>query len=228
MEEQGLVGLEARSADGAEVLGRISEVVTDEETGEITHVLVESEEGVQTEIPSSDLTLDPEADLGTFDADASDGQPGEHEEARPAEYAPNKSFFGPDDSPHDGQFVAAPTDEHEAADPAHAAATEAGGASAWQDEESTTPESGYPRNDAYINPDTGDEELDPALKDNETLKDDVEDLVNGTELGVGAVEDGVVELAGRAATREDLDESVAEITGLDGVLDVDTAGVTVG
>ena len=46
MEEQGLVGLEARSADGAEVLGRISEVVTDEETGEVTHVLVEGGGGI--------------------------------------------------------------------------------------------------------------------------------------------------------------------------------------
>ena len=43
MEERGLVGLEARTADGSEV-GRIAEVVTDEESGEVTHVIVEREE----------------------------------------------------------------------------------------------------------------------------------------------------------------------------------------
>ena len=43
MEERGLVGLEARAADGTEI-GRISDVITDEESGEVTHVLVEMEE----------------------------------------------------------------------------------------------------------------------------------------------------------------------------------------
>ena len=43
MEGQGLIGLEARLPDGTEV-GRISEVLTDEETGEVTHVLVEQNE----------------------------------------------------------------------------------------------------------------------------------------------------------------------------------------
>ncbi len=228
MEEQGLVGLEARSADGTEVLGRISEVVTDEETGEITHVLVEGDGGDQTEVSISEVTLDPEANFATFGADASDEEPGDHvdDDVEPQGYAPNQSDV--DDSPHDGQFVTTPTDEHEAADPAQVASTEAGEASAWEDEGSTTPESGYPRNDVYINPETGDEELDPALRDNETLKDDVEDLVNGTELEVRAEKEGVVELTGRAATQDDLDESVAEIMGLDGILDVDTTDVDVG
>jgi hypothetical protein len=66
------------------------------------------------------------------------------------------------------------------------------------------------------------------MEDNETLKDDVEDLINGTELEARAVKDGVVELSGRAVTQEDLDESVREILVLDGVLDVDTTGVDVG
>ncbi|MCA1687491.1 MAG: PRC-barrel domain-containing protein, partial [Actinobacteria bacterium] len=39
LDERGLVGLEARARDGTEV-GRISEVMTDEESGEVTHVLV--------------------------------------------------------------------------------------------------------------------------------------------------------------------------------------------
>ena len=53
MEEQGLVGLEARTADGSEVLGRISEVVTDEGTGEVTHVLIKGDGGEGTEVPIS-------------------------------------------------------------------------------------------------------------------------------------------------------------------------------
>ena len=228
MEEQGLVGLEARSADGMEVLGRISEVVTDEETGEVTHVLVEGDGGDQTEVPISSLTLDPGADFATFGADASDDEPGDYagDDVEPQGYAPNQSDV--DDAEHEGQFVTSPTDPHEAADPTQVASTEAAEASGYEDEGSTTPESGYPRNDVYIDPDTGEEETDPALKDNETLQDDVEDLVNDTELGVRAVKDGVVELTGRAATQDDLDESIAEISGLDGVLDVDTTDVTVG
>ena len=228
MEEQGLVGLEARSADGTEVLGRISEVVTDEETGEVTHVLVRGDGGEGTEVPISDLTLDPEADFAAFGADASDEEPGDHagDEVEPQGYAPNQSDV--DDSEHEGQFVTSPTDEHEAADPTQQASTEASEASGYEDEGSTTPESGYPRNDVYIDPETGEEKTDPALEDNETLQDDVEDLVNDTELEVRAAKDGVVELTGRAATRDDLDESVREIMGLDGVFDVDTTDVTVG
>ena len=174
------------------------------------------------------MTLDPEADFAAFGADASDEEPGDHvdDEVEVQGYAPNRSDV--DDSEHEGQFVTSPTDEHEAADLGQEISTEASEASGYEDEGSTTPESGYPRNDAYIDPDTGEEETDPALQDNETLQDDIEDLVNDTELEVRAVKDGVVELTGRAATQEDLDESVAEITGLDGVLEVDTADVTVG
>ena len=228
MEEQGLVGLEARSADGTEVVGRISEVITDGATGEVTHVLVESEDGDQTEVPISEVTLDAEADFAAFGADASDVEPGDHvdDEVEVQGYAPNQSDA--DDSEHDGQFVTTPTDEHEAADPGQQASTEASEAGGFEDEGSTTADSGYPRNDVYINPDTGEEENDPALVDNVTLRDDVEDLVNGTELEVRGEKEGVVELSGRAATQEDLEQSVAEIMGLDGVLDVDTTDVTVG
>ncbi|QIN77328.1 hypothetical protein GBA65_01025 [Rubrobacter marinus] len=227
-EQQGLVGLEARSSDGTEVLGRISEVITDEETGEVTHVLVERDGEEGTEVPISEITLDPDADFAAFDADASDDEPGDHagDDVEPQGYAPSQSDV--DDAEHEGQFVTSPTDAHEAADPTQEASTEASEASGYEDEGSTTPESGYPRNDVYINPETGEEETDPALEDNETLKDDVEDLVNGTELDVRAAKDGVVELTGRAATQDDLDESVAEIMGLDGVLDVDSTDVTVG
>ncbi len=226
MEEKGLIGLEARMQDGTEV-GRVLEVLTDEATGNVTHVVVEADEEERTEIPIGELDLDPDADFATFHADPSDEEPGDHlgDAERPEGYAPAQSAV--EDYQHEGQFVTTPTDPDEAQAPEDLdrEADEAGG---WQDEATNTVDSGYPRNDVYIDPDTGEEELDPALEDNETLEDDVEDLVNGTELEVRAVKDGVVELSGRAATQEDLDESVREILGLDGVLDVDTTDVDVG
>ena len=220
------MGLEARAADGTEI-GRISEVVTDEESGEVTHVLVQRGEGEQLEIPISALTLDPEADFATFHADPSDDEPGDHigDDERPQGYAPAESQ-APDDYEHEGQFVTTPQDPAEA-QPLEEAQREFGEAGGWEDEGST-PDSGYPRNDVYIDPDTGEEELDPFLEDSETLEDDVEDLINDADLEVRSVNDGVVELTGSAATREDLEEIVQEIMGLDGVLDVDTTDVDVG
>ena len=226
MEEKGLIGLEARTQDGTEV-GRVLEVLTDEATGDVTHVVVETDEEERVEIPIGDLDLDPDADFATFHADPSDEEPGDHlgDAERPEGYAPAQSDV--EDYEHEGQFATTPTDPDEAQSPADLdrEADEAGG---WADESNTTADSGYPRTDVYIDPDTGEEELDPAMEDNETLEDDVEDLINGTELEVRAVREGVVELSGRAATQEDLDESVREILGLDGVLDVDTTDVDVG
>jgi hypothetical protein len=226
LEERGLMGLEARGADGTEI-GRISAVITDEESGEVTHVLVEMEEGEQLEIPISALTLDPEADFATFHADPSDDEPGDHleDEVEPEGYAPAESD-GPDDYEREGQFVTTPDDPADA-QPQEDTVKESGEAGDWQDEASL-PDSGYPRNDAYIDPDTGEEDVDPFLEDNETLEDDVEDLINGTDLEVRSVKDGVVELTGSAATLEDLEELVQEIMGLDDVLDVDTTDVDVG
>ena len=229
MEERGLVGLEARSADGA-VLGRISGVLTDEETGEATHVMVEQDGDdaeEYLELPVSALSLDPEADFAEFHADPSDEEPGDHlgDEVEPQGYAPAESD-APDDYEHEGQFVTAPTDPDEAisTEEAQREADEAGG---WQDEATNTVDSGYPRNDVYIDPDTGEAKPDPAMEDNETLEDDVEDLIDGTGLTVRAAKDGVVELSGSAATRDVLDGMVAEIMGLDGVLDVDTTDVDI-
>jgi hypothetical protein len=226
VEEKGLIGLEARTQDGTGV-GRVLEVLTDEATGNVTHVLVETDEEERMEIPIGELDLDPDTDFAIFHADPSDEEPGDHlgDVERPEGYAPAQSEV--EDYEHEGQFATTPTDPDEAQSPADLdrEADEAGG---WQDEATNTVDSGYPRNDVYISPDTGEEELDPALKDNETLEDDVEDLVNDTELEVRAVKDGVAELSGRAETQEDLDESVREILGLDGVLDVDTTDVDVG
>ena len=226
MEEKGLIGLEARMQDGTEV-GRVLEVLTDEATGNVTHVVVEADEEERMEVPIGDLDLDPDADFATYHADPSDEEPGDHlgDAERPEGYAPAQSDV--EDHEHEGQFATTPTDPDEAQAPEDLD-REAAAAGGWQDEATNTVDSGYPRNDVYIDPDTGEEELDPALKDNKTLQDDVEDLINGTELKVRAVKDGVVELSGRAGTQEDLDESVREILGLDGVLDVDTTDVNVG
>ena len=226
MEERSLVGLEARTEDGTEV-GRISEVVTDERTGEVTHVVVETEEEELIEVPITALVLDPEADFATFHADPSDEEPGDHvgDAEVPEGYAPAESDV--EDHRHEGQFVTTPVDPVEA-QPPEELDREAAQAGGWEDEGSTPPESGYPRNDVYIDPDTGEEVVDPLMEESESLQDDVEALLVGTDLRVRSVKEGVVELTGAASTQEDLDASVDEIMGLDGVLDVDTTDVDVG
>ena len=216
MEERGLVGLEARTPDGAEV-GRIAELITDEESGEVTHVVVERDEE-RFEVPISAISLDAGADFATFHADRSDEEPGDREV--PEGYAPQAS--GEEDSEHEGQLAADPQSPAEAQAEEDLAARED-----WEDE-TYTPDSGYPRNDAYVDPETGEEKTDPLLEENETLEDDVEDLLADTALEIRSARDGIVELTGAAARREDLDEVVREIMGLDGVLGVDTADVDVG
>jgi hypothetical protein len=202
LEERGLVGIEARTADG-DAFGRISEVIVDED-GAITHVIVERDGGgpdmEMVEVPITSLSLDRDVDFATFHADPSD----------------------------DGQFVTTPTDPDEAVSLDAQASTEADEAGGWQDEEFTTADSGYPRTDVYIDPDTGDEEVDPLLKENESLQDDVDDLIVETALRARRTQDGVVELTGSAPTREDLEGVVQEIMGLEEVQDVDTTEVDVG
>ncbi len=220
MEERGLVGLEARTPDGVEV-GRVTEVVADEESGEVTHMMVRRGEEL-FEVPISSLSLDPDADFATFHADESDEEPGDHtgDEELPQGYAPSQSDV--DDYEHDdGQFVTTPT----APEKAQRESGEAGG---WEDEASNTPESGYPRNDVYIDPDTGEEAVDPAMNDGDELDDEAAKLLSGTGLEVRSARDGVVELTGAAASREQLQGLVEEILGLTEVLDVDTTDVDVG
>ena len=245
MQERGLVGLEARTADGSEVIGRISEVLTDEDTGEVTHVIVETDDGRDEElleVPISSVNLDPEADFATFHADASDVEPGDHiddevgvafdsegsvatptSEERPAGYAPNRDV-GPEDWPHQGQFVTSPQDESLAQSPEELdrQADEAGG---FQDEEFTPFESGYPRNDAYIDPNTGEErEHYPAEGDD--LRTDVEQLLDGTGLRLREIREGVVVLEGSAG-RDDLRDLVGQISDIEEVFDVDATDVDV-
>jgi hypothetical protein len=212
VEERGLVGLEARDGDGTEV-GRIAELIADEESGEVTHVIIERDEE-RFEAPISTISLDPGVDFATFHADRSDEEPGDH--VGDAE-APEG-----EDYEHEGQLVTEPESPAEAQAEEDLEARED-----WEDE-TYTPDSGYPRNDAYVDPETGESETDPLIEENETLEDDVKDLLADTELQVRSAEDGIVELSGAAATQEDLEEIVREITGLDGVVEVDTTDVDVG
>jgi sporulation protein YlmC with PRC-barrel domain len=216
MEERGLVGLEARAEDGEEV-GRISEVVTDGETGEVTHVIVETDED-RMEVPITALSLDPEADFATFHADPSDEEPGDHlgDAERPKSYAPLRSEA--QDERHEGQLAGSPESDEEAQ------AEEDLVREDWEDETHTPTDSGYPRTDAHVDPDTGQErERYPA--EGEDLRGDIEQLLDGTDLGVREVREGVVELEGLAASREDLEEVVAEIMELEEVQEVDTTDV---
>ena len=222
MQERGFIGLEARAADGTEI-GRIAEVVADEESGEVTHVVVETESGERLEAPITGLSLDPDADFATFVADASDVEPGDYggDEVEPeGDYAPDD--FDERDYEHEGQLVTEPEDQDEAQAEVDLEARED-----WEDE-TYTPDSGYPRNDVYVDPDTGEEEMDPLLKENEALVDEVADLLDGTNLEVSSARDGVVALTGAMATQEDLEEIMREIMSLDEVLEVDTTDVDVG
>ena len=216
LQEPGLIGLEARAADGTEV-GRIAEVVTDEQGGEVTHVIVETEVGERLEVPITDLSLDPDADFATFEADASDVEPGDHTDDRveSEDYAPDEI-----DDEHEGQLVTEPEDDAESVEDLQTRED-------WEDE-SYTSGSGYPRNDVYVDPDTGEERVDPALKDNDSVEDDVADLLDGTSVEVRSFREGVVGLTGAAATREDLEEIEREVMGLDEVLEIDTTDVDVG
>ena len=224
LQERSLIGLEARAADGTEI-GRISEVVADEESGEVTHVVVETEGGERLETPMTGLSLDPDVDFATFVADASDEEPGDHagDEAEPEDdYAPDDVDEAEEDYEHEGQLVTEPEDQDEARSEEDLEARED-----WEDE-TYTPDSGYPRNDVYVDPDTGEEVVDPLLRENEGIEDDIADLLDGTDLKVRSVKEGIVELTGAMATEEDLEEVVREIMGLDEVLEVDTTDVDAG
>jgi hypothetical protein len=59
------------------------------------------------------------------------------------------------------------------------------------------------------------------------LADEVALLLTGTGMEVRAAADGVVELTGAAASRDQLEGLVSEIRGLTEVLDVDTTDVEV-
>lgn len=227
MDAGSMVGMMARDANGG-VVGRISEVVADGDTRGVTHVIIEPEngEGERFEVPVSSVEVDEGADFATFHADRSDEEPGDHtgDAEEPAGYAPSEvEDGGLDDAADEGQFVTVSDEEDGEVSPAEAARED------WTDREDT-PDSGYPTNDTYVDPETGDEDTDPALKDNETVEDDVEELLellSDTELEVASSKEGVIALAGEIASQEDLDVLRGEILGLDGVLEVDDTDVEV-
>lgn len=220
MDERSLTGLEARLADGT-VAGRITETITDEASGEVTHAVIERG-GESFEIPMEDLSLDPEADFATFHADRSDDEPGDHagDDVDPEPEAPMESDA--EDHRHEGQFAAEPESEEEAQSEEDLVRED------WQDEEFTPVDSGYPRTDAYIDPDTGEEDVDPAMNEGVGLGDETAKALDGTGLEVRAVKDGVVELTGVVGAQEDLDAAVEELMGLTGAHEVDATEVDVG
>ena len=220
MEERGLIGLEARTQDGEEV-GRISDVLTDEGSGELTYVVIEREEE-RLEVPITAISLDRDADFATFHADRSDEEPGDHagDEIELEEAAPLESVV--EDRRHEGQLVTEPESDEEAQSEADLVRED------WEDETYTPVDSGYPRTDAYIDPETGEAEVDPAMNEGEGVGDDVEKLLDDTGLEARAVKDGVVELTGAVSARQDLEEVREELMGLDGVREVDTTDVDVG
>lgn len=219
MEERGLIGIEARTTDGEEV-GRISEILTDEASGEVTHVMLEREDQ-RFEVPITAISLDSEADFATFHADRSDDLPGDRAEAEiEPESTPLESDI--DDHRHEGQLVGEPGSATEAQSGADLARED------WEDEAHTPADSGYPRTDAYIDPETGEAEVDPAMNEGESVEDDVSKLLDGTGIEIRAVKDGVVELTGAVTNQQDLEENLEELMGLDGVQGVDTTDIDVG
>lgn len=222
MQERGLIGLEARYASGEE-LGRISEVVTDETSGEVTHVLVEDGEE-SLELPISRLTLDPEADFATVSADPSDDEPRDHagDEVAPEGYSPAAAPDEEDDEKHEGQLVADPES------PREAESEEDVDREDWEDEATTPADSGYPRTDAYIDPETGEAvESYPEAADAASLEEAVAIVLDGMSLQALSVEEGVVELAG-SASADELDRAAASVMELEEVFDVDTSSVRPG
>lgn len=220
MSEGGLIGMEARTVDGVAV-GRISDLLTDEDSGEVTHAVVERDDE-RFEVPISSITLDPEADFATFQPEPSDEEPGDlaGEEVEPEGYAPGESDA--DDLRHEGQLVTDPESEEEAQSEADLARED------WEDESHTPVDSGYPRTDAYIDPDTGEAEIDPAINEDEGLGDEVARLLEETDLEVRSVKEGVVEVTGAAVTQEDLEDSIQELLTLEGVMEVDPSDVDIG
>lgn len=226
MEERGLIGIEARDANGEE-LGRISEVVTDEGSGEVTYVLVQRA-GESLEVPIARLVLDPEADFAMVSADPSDDEPRNHmgDEVEPEGYAPAES--GVDDKRHAGQLVTEPTDPSETP-PQEDLDRESGEADGWQDEDSTPADLGYPRTDAYIDPETGETtEGYPDAEDAPSLEEAVAVILEDTGLQAVSISDGVVELAGSVAREEELDRIATSIMALEGVFEVDSGAVETG
>src|ERR687894_2556924 len=88
VEIESFFGLEVRADDGTD-LGRVTDVITDRATGEVTHLLLKSG-GVDAEVSVSAVALDEDGEFATYSPDASDVEPGDHvdDEYKPGGYSP--------------------------------------------------------------------------------------------------------------------------------------------
>ena len=219
------MGLEVRASDGTD-LGRVTDVITDRATGEVTHLVLKSG-GVDSEVALSAVSLDEDGEFATYSPDPSDVEPGDHvdDEYSPSGYSPVWEAT-PDQEEYGrlGQFVHKRDLDEPPASPAQVARED------WEDE-SYEPDSGYPENDAYVDERTGEETY--AYRDGDDLRADVAEILDSTEVyddtGIllREIVGTVVVLGGAAASREELDAVVAEIMDLEGVADVDSTDVDV-
>src|SRR5829696_1835354 len=235
VEGESFLGLEVRANDGTD-LGRVTDVITNGATGEVTHLVLKWG-GVDTEVAVSAVVLDEDGEFATYSPDASDVEPGDHvgdeykpgdhvgDEYKPGGYSPAwEAIPDQEDYERQGQFVHLGDLDEPPVSPAQVARED------WEDE-SYEPDSGYPENDAFIDEQTG-EETD-AYRDGDDLRADVAEVLDSTEvyddtgIRLRRIVGKVVVLGGAAASREDLDAVVAEILDLDGVADVDTTDVDV-
>jgi hypothetical protein len=236
VEGESFLGLEVRANDGTD-LGRVTDVITDRATGDVTH-LVLKRGGVDAEVAVSAVALDEDGEFATYSPDASDVEPGDHvgdeykpgdhvgDEYKPGGYSPAwEAIPAQEDHERQGQFVHLRDLDEPPVSPAQEARED------WEDE-SYEPDSGYPENDAFIDEQTGEETY--AYRDGDDLRADVAEVLDSTEvyddtgIRLRRIVGTVVVLGGAAASREDLDAVVAEILDLDGVADVDTTDVDVG
>lgn len=223
MEAESFLGLEVRANDGTD-LGRVTDVITDGATGEVTHLVLESS-GVDAEVAVSTVALDEDGEFATYSPDASDVEPGDYvnDEYKPEGYSPVWEAT-PDEEEYgrQGQFVHKGDLDEPPVSPAQEARED------WEDE-AFEPDSGYPENETFIDEQTGEET--EAYRDGDDLRADVAEILDSTEvydntgIRLRRIVGTVVVLGGAAASREDLDAVVAEIRDLDGVADVDTTDV---
>jgi sporulation protein YlmC with PRC-barrel domain len=225
VERENFLGLEVRANDGTD-LGRVTDVITNGATGEVTHLVLEWG-GVDTEVAVSAVVLDEDGEFATYSPDASDVEPGDHvgDEYEPGGYSPTRDALPTqEDYERQGQFVHLGDLDEPPVSPAQVARED------WEDE-SYEPDSGYPENDAFVDEQTG-EETD-AYRDGDDLRADVTEVLDSTEIyddtgiRLQRIVGTVVVLGGAVASREDLDAVVAEILDLDGVADVDVTDVDV-
>ena len=225
MERENFLGLDVRANDGTD-LGRVTDVIADEATGEVTH-LVLKRGGVDAEVAVSAVTLDEDGEFATYSPDASDVEPGDHagDKYEPEGYSPVwEATPDQEDYERQGQFVHIGDLDEPPVSPAQEARED------WEDEPEE-PDSGYPENDAFVDEQTG-EETD-AYRDGDDLRADVTEVLDSTQIyddtgiRLQRIVGTVVVLEGAAASREDLDAVVAEILDLDGVADVDVTDVDV-